>query len=94
MQKFIVTLSCRDGLGIVAAVSQIFAEAGLNIDESQQFSDADSGMFFMRVGLSTQNELDRPALDKKFAPVAKIPDELEDCRRRAQAARADYGVQV
>ena len=50
MQNFIVTLSCRDGLGIVAAVSQIFAEAGLNIDESQQFSDADSGMFFMRVG--------------------------------------------
>ena len=70
MQKFIVTLSCQDGLGIDAAVSHIFAEAGLNIDESQQFSDADSGMFFMRVGLSTQNELDRPALDKKFAPVA------------------------
>lgn len=70
MQKFIVTLSCQDGLGIVAAISQIFAEAGLNIDESQQFSDADSGMFFMRVGLSTKNEPDRPALDKKFAPVA------------------------
>ncbi|MED5323357.1 MAG: formyltetrahydrofolate deformylase, partial [Pseudomonadota bacterium] len=62
---------CRDGLGIVAAVSQIFAEAGLNIDESQQYSDAESGMFFMRVGLSTQHELDHPALDKKFAPVAK-----------------------
>ena len=71
MHKFIVTLSCQDGLGIVAAVSQIFAEAGLNIDESQQFSDADSGMFFMRVGLSAQNELDRPALEKKFVPVAE-----------------------
>ena len=71
MHKFTVTLSCQDGLGIVAAVSQIFAEAGLNIDESQQYSDADSGLFFMRVGLSTQNELDRPALDKKFTPVAE-----------------------
>ncbi len=70
MHKYIVTLSCRDGLGIVAAVSQIFAEAGLNIDESQQFSDADSGMFFMRVGLSAGNPLDPHALDEAFAPVA------------------------
>ncbi|MEC8291253.1 MAG: ACT domain-containing protein [Pseudomonadota bacterium] len=71
MQKIIVTLSSRDGLGIVAAVSQIFAEAGLNIDESQQFSDADSGRFFMRVGLSTQNELDRSTLDKNSHPWPK-----------------------
>ena len=88
MHKYIVILSCRDGLGIVAAVSQIFAKAGLNIDESQQFSDADSGMFFMRVGLSTQNELDRQALDKNFAPVAakfKMNWRLVDAAYRPRA---------
>ena len=44
-----LTLSCPDRPGIVAAVAGLLADHGGNITESQQFGDADSGLFFMRV---------------------------------------------
>ncbi|MCI9889565.1 formyltetrahydrofolate deformylase [Micrococcales bacterium 31B] len=46
--QWILTLSCPDRSGIVAAVAGAVANAGGNIVESQQFGD-DSGSFFMRV---------------------------------------------
>ena len=46
---WVLTLSCPDRPGIVAAVAGLLAEHGGNITESQQFGDADSGLFFMRV---------------------------------------------
>lgn len=36
MSKFVLTLSCPDALGIVAAVSQALANAQMNIEESHQ----------------------------------------------------------
>ncbi|MDL4775646.1 MULTISPECIES: formyltetrahydrofolate deformylase [Thermomonosporaceae] len=47
MTEYVLTLSCPDRPGIVAAVSGVLAERGCNILESQQFSD--TGTFFMRV---------------------------------------------
>ncbi|MGI8329040.1 formyltetrahydrofolate deformylase [Actinomadura scrupuli] len=46
---YILTLSCPDRPGIVAAVSGALAERGCNILESQQYGDAATGRFFMRV---------------------------------------------
>ncbi len=46
----ILTLSCRDGPGITAEVTGLLAAHGANIVEAQQFGDAASGAFFMRVG--------------------------------------------
>jgi formyltetrahydrofolate deformylase len=48
----ILTLSCPDRPGIVAAVSGLLADRGCNIVESQQFSDLDTGRFFMRVAFT------------------------------------------
>ncbi|WP_428246703.1 formyltetrahydrofolate deformylase [Ferrovibrio sp.] len=45
----ILTLSCLDRPGIVAAVSGFLAEQQFNIRESGQFSAAETGLFFMRV---------------------------------------------
>jgi formyltetrahydrofolate deformylase len=45
----VLTLSCPDRPGIVHAVAGVLAEHGGNITESQQFGDALSGLFFMRV---------------------------------------------
>jgi formyltetrahydrofolate deformylase len=45
----ILTLSCPDKPGIVHAVTGVFARNELNILDLQQFSDADSKRFFMRV---------------------------------------------
>ncbi len=45
----VLTLSCPDRVGIVAAVSAYLAELGGNILEAQQYSDVDTANFFMRV---------------------------------------------
>ncbi|KRE09548.1 formyltetrahydrofolate deformylase [Bosea sp. Root381] len=45
----ILTLSCPDRPGIVAAVSTLLFEAGCNILDAQQFDDVETGRFFMRV---------------------------------------------
>jgi formyltetrahydrofolate deformylase len=45
---YILTLSCPDRSGIVAAVSGVLAERGCNILESQQYGDPSTGRFFMR----------------------------------------------
>ena len=38
-RQFVLTLSCPDRPGIVAAVSGLLAQSGGNIVESQQFGD-------------------------------------------------------
>jgi formyltetrahydrofolate deformylase len=46
---FILTLSCEDRPGLVAAVAGLLFENGGNILEAQQFDDVETGRFFMRV---------------------------------------------
>lgn len=50
---WVLALSCPDGPGIVHAVSGALAEHGGNITESQQFGDPDTGLFFMRVEVTS-----------------------------------------
>jgi formyltetrahydrofolate deformylase len=45
----VLTLSCPDRVGIVAAVSAYLAQLGGNMLDAQQFSDIDTATFFMRV---------------------------------------------
>ncbi|MEV7971343.1 formyltetrahydrofolate deformylase [Sphaerisporangium sp. NPDC088356] len=47
--EYVLTLSCPDRPGVVAAVSGLLAARGCNITESQQFGDPGAGRFFMRV---------------------------------------------
>jgi formyltetrahydrofolate deformylase len=47
--SWVLSLSCPDRPGIVHSVAGLLAEHGGNITESQQFGDALSGLFFMRV---------------------------------------------
>ncbi|WP_199424656.1 formyltetrahydrofolate deformylase [Actinotalea solisilvae] len=46
---WVLSLSCPDRPGIVAAVAGLLASHGGNITESQQFGDPLTGLFFMRV---------------------------------------------
>ncbi|MFC4590940.1 formyltetrahydrofolate deformylase [Sphaerisporangium corydalis] len=46
---YVLTLSCPDRPGVVAAVSGLLAARGCNITESHQFGDPVAGRFFMRV---------------------------------------------
>nr|WP_129338305.1 formyltetrahydrofolate deformylase [Cellulomonas endophytica] len=51
---WVLTLSCPDRPGIVHAVSGLLAGLRGNITESQQFGDAGTGLFFMRVQVTAQ----------------------------------------
>ena len=69
--SLILTLSCEDKPGIVAQVTGNLYEAGGNIREAQQFDDAQSGKFFMRVVFDpSENGID--AFRAAFTPVAEL----------------------
>ncbi|GAA3804518.1 formyltetrahydrofolate deformylase [Cellulomonas soli] len=66
---WVLTLSCPDRPGIVHAVAGLLAEHGGNITESQQFGDPDSGLFFMRVQVtSTATRTDLVTAIEALAP--------------------------
>ena len=64
---WILTLVCEDRPGIVHAISGAIVEAAGNITESQQFSSADTGRFFMR--LQVESAASRKAFEAALAPV-------------------------
>ncbi|QNK00565.1 formyltetrahydrofolate deformylase [Dyella telluris] len=68
--QFVLTLSCPDRAGIVAAVSNHLAGQGGNILEAQQFGDAETGRFFMRL-VFEDTQRDLAALDSAFADFAR-----------------------
>jgi len=47
--NIVLSLSCRDQPGIVAAVAKTLFDAGCNVLEAHQFNDAETDLFFMRV---------------------------------------------
>lgn len=67
-QAYVMTLSCKDRVGLVAAVTTRLAEVGANIREAQQFNALDTGMFFMRILFDCP---DRPLeeIRQGFTPV-------------------------
>ncbi|MGW4421084.1 formyltetrahydrofolate deformylase [Streptosporangium sp. NPDC004631] len=66
--RFVLTLSCPDRPGVVAAVSGLLARRGCNIVESQQFGDPVAERFFMRVEFASS--LPGPELREAFAALA------------------------
>ncbi len=82
---FVLTLSCPDSIGIVAAVANALADAGCNIVESAQHGDAVTGRFFMRTLFESTGGLDLPALERHFGPLAeqrRMQIRLFDATRR------------
>jgi formyltetrahydrofolate deformylase len=68
---FVLTLLCPDTPGIVHAVSGFLLEHSGNIVESQQFGDAETGRFFMRVRVETTDPaIDLESLRAGFGSVA------------------------
>ena len=55
MARHILTLTCDDRPGIVAAVSAALLRVSANIVENQQFSDEDTALFFMRTVFDSED---------------------------------------
>ena len=66
----VLTLSCVDRPGIVAAVATLLARHGANIMEAQQFDDTETGDFFMRVAFDFVGEDRFEPLREAFAALA------------------------
>lgn len=69
---FILTFSCTDAVGIVAAVTGLLADHDGFILDSQQYADLDSGSFFMRVafrGAGPRFPADLAGVEAAFAPI-------------------------
>jgi formyltetrahydrofolate deformylase len=64
---WILTLVCKDQPGIVHAISGAIVQAAGNITESQQFSSADTGTFFMR--LQVESSIDAAGFQSAIASV-------------------------
>ncbi|MEU0687462.1 formyltetrahydrofolate deformylase [Streptomyces uncialis] len=72
--QYVLTLSCPDKQGIVHAVSSYLFMTGCNIEDSQQFGDHDTGLFFMRVHFSAEAPV---TVDKLRASFAAIGDSFQ-----------------
>ena len=69
LPRYILTLSCPDCKGLVHAVSGFVLAHDGNMEEIAQFSDPDSGLFFMRIDFTTP-QADLPVLREKLAAFA------------------------
>lgn len=71
MQRFILTLSGPDRMGIVAAVASFLLEHECNIVESAQFGDPATSQFFMRVSFETGRATTADDLRAAFTPTGE-----------------------
>ena len=67
---YILTLSCPDRMGIVHAVSGFLLDNGGNIEEAAQYSDADTGLFFMRVRFACDKLTYEEVADRRSGKVS------------------------
>ena len=71
--SWILTFTCTDRVGIVAAVTGALSDCDGFILDSQQYADLESGRFFMRVvftGGGPRFVADTSELVERFAPIA------------------------
>jgi formyltetrahydrofolate deformylase len=95
----ILTLACQDRPGIVAAVAASLAGEGADIRDSQQFGDADTGRFFMRVHTRLPAGMDLATLRTVLAGVAAefgmdwdVADQSDRARIMILGSRAGHCV--
>ncbi|MGQ3382284.1 formyltetrahydrofolate deformylase [Glutamicibacter sp. TV12E] len=97
MNQYIVTLSCIDRPGIVHAISGGLLGAGCNITESQQFLSPETGTFFMRIEVETEQSLEQaraslaPIRDQ-FAMTLKVADATDRVRTMIMCSKAGHAL--
>jgi len=85
-EPLILTLSCPNQPGIVAAVSTFLFENGANILEANQFDDVETGGFFMRIVFNFADVAKANGIEDRFASIA---DKFKmDWKIRSSAYRA------
>jgi formyltetrahydrofolate deformylase len=84
----VLLISCEDRKGIVAAVANSIASQGCNIVENAQYSDIETGRFFMRVAIAGPEGMTEEGFTQAFMPVAtafRLDWRIHDRRRKLRA---------
>lgn len=71
MKQMILTISCPEAVGLVAAASTFLAEQNCNILDSSQFLDSANGNFFMRMGFWVDAHLTPDEMSEKFTSIGE-----------------------
>ena len=82
---FVVTLTCEDKPGIVAAVTTELAAVGANIAESNQFWDRQTNRFFLRIAFTAPEAVDKETVERALKPASdrfSMKVDLDDFGRR------------
>ena len=95
MSSFVLTLVCRDRLGIVHGVSGFLTDRECNIVDSQQFSDVATGRFFMRVLFTAPDDAttasalrtDFTEISDRFSMTWQLEDQASSCRTLVMVSR-------
>jgi len=93
-REYVLTLSCPDSRGIVAAVANLLSDHGCNITESQQYGDHYTGRFFLRMQFVAERGQHSVAERGEDSAAERGEDGVvgEDVLRGAFAALAgDFG---
>ncbi|HWK68534.1 MAG TPA: formyltetrahydrofolate deformylase [Rhizobiaceae bacterium] len=96
---FVLTLSCEDKPGIVAAVTTELAAIGGNIAESNQFWDRQTGRFFMRIAFTIGAAMGKddilralkPAIDR-FAMKTDLLDQARKPKIVIMVSKFDHAM--
>jgi len=83
-QPFVLTLTCDDRAGIVAAVTSQLHVLDTNIVESNQYWDRATNCFFMRIAFTPSGETSADRIERGLAPVLgqfEMQGRLIDCRK-------------
>ena len=85
---FVLLIMCEDRKGIVAAVANSIASQDCNIVESSQYSDENTGRFFMRIALACAAETTQESFSAAFMSVAtafQLEWRIHDLRKKLRA---------
>ncbi|WP_246801986.1 formyltetrahydrofolate deformylase [Ensifer sp. ENS06] len=83
-QPFVLTLTCDDRPGIVAAVTSQLHVLETNIVESSQYWDRATNRFFMRIAFTPSGDASADLIERGLAPVLgqfETQGRLLDCRK-------------
>ena len=86
--NFVLTLSCADRPGIVAAITTELATLNANIAESNQFWDQETGRFFMRLAFTAPEGMSRETIEKAL----KSPIERFDMKTALAGSRREKRI--
>ncbi len=86
--RFVLTLSCPDQPGIVAAITALLGNQDCNITDSAQFGDPESGRYFMRLSFSAPAGVTHDKIQAAFKPIFsrfKMAAQIHDLEKRPRA---------